>query len=240
MSDLTITIIVIIIGTLTVIASIYFAYNSIVKRIDNSINSQNEKLLQSYNSLQVKLEEDISLLKNIFEKNSDSTTNDIKNIESSLLNKHKEFNKSIDTIKANLGTYTTNIQRQINHARLDNIISFSNEISKYKNGIEEDEYFLKEVNECKIYRMTDKTTNEVTNIYYKDGLKSYTETFLEHKLIHKLYYSAENVLEKGEDYGNNGELLVDYQYDEAGEISQKTEYEYDNESNIINKIEMKY
>lgn len=164
---------------------------------------------------------------------------DLKAYQESLLKENELLQEQVHKINDVLDGLKIDIQKQINHTRLSNIIHFTTEIAKYRNGVYEDKYFIQEVGECKIFKIIDKKMNEITNIYYQDNLKSFTETFLANKLKHKMYY-AEGLLVTAKDFDVNGNIVVSYEYDEAGEISSKTEYEYDNNGDLLNQTRKEY
>lgn len=164
---------------------------------------------------------------------------DLKAYQESLLNENELLQEQIHKINDALDDLKVDTQKQINHTRLSNIIHFAAEIAKYRNGVYEDQYFIQEVGECKIFKITDKKTQEVSNIYYENNLKSFTETFLDNKLKHKMYYDK-GLLATAEDFDKNGNLAASYEYDEAGEITSKTEYEYDDNGDILHQTRKEY
>lgn len=171
---------------------------------------------------------DKSLVANL-QKNQESIQTKLIETNKNLLNSQVKQEKYIMDITSDMQKNYNGIVGFLNNLKLDNIINVSNEISKYKNCTLEDGYFLQEFTSCKIIRFTDKQTNETTEVFYNEnGEKSYTETFIADKLKYKMYYSND-ILSRGIEYNKNGQVIAEYEYDEAGEISKKLEYEYNND-----------
>lgn len=152
--------------------------------------------------------------------------------------KINEENKVI--LDTKLNNNLSNIISIVNNLRLNNLINVSNEIGKYRNGIYEDTHFIQEVGHCKIFKLTDKTTGEITNIHYdENGEKLYTETYVDDILQYKMNYRNKK-LKNGIEFNKNGNVLFEYFYDEAEEISKKLEYIYDEEFNLTETQETNY
>lgn len=148
--------------------------------------------------------------------------------------------KNIINIKNDLENNFYNIVQLVNNLRLDNLINVNNEINKYREGIYEDDHFLQEVGHCKIIKITDKNSNEVTNVYYDDyGNKSITETFCDGLFKYKMEY-ANNKLKKGFEIDSNGNTVFEYCYNDAEEVSKKVEYIYDTNSNLLETKETNF
>ena len=124
--------------------------------------------------------------------------------------------------------------------RIDNLVDLNNEIAKYRNGVIEDDYFLQEVGHCKVTKLIDKQTNEITEVTYdNNGLKNNTQTFLDGKIKYEMSY-MDGLLHEGKEYNDEQQVAFHYQYNEAGEVSKKTEYTYDENGEIKNKKEINY
>ncbi|QFR49386.1 hypothetical protein FJR48_06460 [Sulfurimonas lithotrophica] len=199
-----------IVSSIAILLTIIIAYKK--------INDSNKLVIDELNKLQTFMS---SQFKELDENNTSMT-------------------KKVENLQSNIDSSFVATQKSLQHIRLDNIINFHTELAKYKNGIYEDDHFIQEVGECKVLKLVDKKTNETTNIYYEGGIKNFTETFADNCIKHKMYYSKDGSLLKGEDFNKAGSLVFSYQYDEAGEISSKTEYIYDDNNNIIDEITTKY
>ena len=215
-----------------------------ITKIENLIKTQNEQLNKNINrNYEATLESNdktkLTVLNELKLLNSKiiSSINDVKN---DTQNFSTSFEKYQINNKNQLENNFQNTVRLVNNLRLDNLINVSNEIGKYKNGVVEDEHFLQEVGSCKIIKLTDKQSGEITEVYYnEDGEKSHTQTFLNNVLKYEMQYSN-GVLSKGFEYNDEGQVIFAYGYDEAGEISTKIEYEYDNTGKQIEKSKIKY
>jgi restriction endonuclease S subunit len=128
----------------------------------------------------------------------------------------------------------------IKHIRLDNLISFNNELAKYREGIYEDEYFIQEVGDCKIFKIIDKMNGETTHVSYDDFARtSATKTYKDDILKYSMEYT-EGILSEGTEYRDDGQISYTYEYDMAGEIKSKIEYHYDGNGTYQNKQEIVY
>ncbi|MGE4444904.1 MAG: hypothetical protein AB7E37_08055 [Candidatus Altimarinota bacterium] len=223
-------------------------------------------LTEKENNLMKELKEQNNSLKNHYEKNSEKIALSLESKSSELVEKYQFATASMErlitnssetvtqkldgflaiqdkyslNIKSKLESNFMNMLQLVNNLRLDNLINVSNEIGKYKKGIYEDEHFLQEVGFCKIIKLTDKNSGEVTNVYYdENGDKSHTETYDKDTLKYAMKYEN-GKLKNGVEFNQNGEILFEYFYDDAEEISQKIEYIYDEKANILNKQETNY
>ena len=209
--------------------------------LENSekLNNIVEQILESNeNILNTSME-----LKNAIKQDFVIFNNDIKLSTSSIEDKVENYIKLQDKTTINLGTklenYFTNITKIISTLKIDNLISITNEINKYRQGVLEDEFFLQEVGHCKIIKFTDKSNNDFTEVFYNDsGEKLYAETYSEDKLKFLIKYQNDKIKD-GIEFDKDGNVIFEYFYNEAEEISKKIEYEYHNNGKRI-KEEVNY
>ena len=209
--------------------------NNIVEQIlesNKNIKLNNENILNTSMELKNTIKQDFVIF-----------NNDIKLSTSSIEDKVENYIKLQDKITINLGTklenYFTNITKIISTLKIDNLISITNEINKYRQGILEDEFFLQEVGHCKIIKFTDKSNNDFTEVFYNDsGEKLYAETYSEDKLKFLIKYQNDKIKD-GIEFDKDGNVIFEYFYNEAEEISKKIEYEYHNNGKRI-KEEVNY
>ena len=209
--------------------------NNIVEQIlesNKNIKLNNENILNTSMELKNTIKQDFVIF-----------NNDIKLSTSSIEDKVENYIKSQDKITINLGTklenYFTNITKIISTLKIDNLISITNEVNKYRQGILEDEFFLQEVGHCKIIKFTDKSNNDFTEVFYNDsGEKLYAETYSEDKLKFLIKYQNDKIKD-GIEFDKDGNVIFEYFYNEAEEISKKIEYEYHNNGKRI-KEEVNY
>ena len=209
--------------------------NNIVEQI---LESNKKIKLNNENILNTSME-----LKNAIKQDFVIFNNDIKLSTSSIEDKVENYIKLQDKITINLGTklenYFTNITKIISTLKIDNLISITNEVNKYRQGILEDEFFLQEVGHCKIIKFTDKSNNDFTEVFYNDsGEKLYAETYSEDKLKFLIKYQNDKIKD-GIEFDKDGNVIFEYFYNEAEEISKKIEYEYHNNGKRI-KEEVNY
>lgn len=209
--------------------------NNIVEQIlesNKNIKLNNENILNTSMELKNAIKQDFVIF-----------NNDIKLSTSSIEDKVENYIKLQDKTTINLGTklenYFTNITKIISTLKIDNLISITNEINKYRQGILEDEFFLQEVGHCKIIKFTDKSNNDFTEVFYNDsGEKLYAETYSEDKLKFLIKYQNDKIKD-GIEFDKDGNVIFEYFYNEAEEISKKIEYEYHNNGKRI-KEEVNY
>lgn len=209
--------------------------NNIVEQIlesNKNIKLNNENILNTSMELKNAIKQDFVIF-----------NNDIKLSTSSIEDKVENYIKLQDKITINLGTklenYFTNITKIISTLKIDNLISITNEVNKYRQGILEDEFFLQEVGHCKIIKFTDKSNNDFTEVFYNDsGEKLYAETYSEDKLKFLIKYQNDKIKD-GIEFDKDGNVIFEYFYNEAEEISKKIEYEYHNNGKRI-KEEVNY
>lgn len=209
--------------------------NNIVEQIlesNKNIKLNNENILNTSMELKNTIKQDFVIF-----------NNDIKLSTSSIEDKVENYIKSQDKNAINVGTklenYFTNITKIISTLKIDNLISITNEINKYRQGVLEDEFFLQEVGHCKIIKFTDKSNNDFTEVFYNDsGEKLYAETYSEDKLKFLIKYQNDKIKD-GIEFDKDGNVIFEYFYNEAEEISKKIEYEYHNNGKRI-KEEVNY
>ncbi len=209
--------------------------NNIVEQIlesNKNIKLNNENILNTSMELKNTIKQDFVIF-----------NNDIKLSTSSIEDKVENYIKSQDKNAINVGTkldnYFTNITKIISTLKIDNLISITNEVNKYRQGILEDEFFLQEVGHCKIIKFTDKSNNDFTEVFYNDsGEKLYAETYSEDKLKFLIKYQNDKIKD-GIEFDKDGNVIFEYFYNEAEEISKKIEYEYHNNGKRI-KEEVNY
>ena len=209
--------------------------NNIVEQIlesNKNIKLNNENILNTSMKLKNTIKQDFVIF-----------NNDIKLSTSSIEDKVENYIKSQDKNAINVGTklenYFTNITKIISTLKIDNLISITNEINKYRQGVLEDEFFLQEVGHCKIIKFTDKSNNDFTEVFYNDsGEKLYAETYSEDKLKFLIKYQNDKIKD-GIEFDKDGNVIFEYFYNEAEEISKKIEYEYHNNGKRI-KEEVNY
>lgn len=144
------------------------------------------------------------------EKNSKET---IQSIENGTLHLHTKFDQL----------------RTINYVDLTNA---------FQNGVLEDDHFIREAEKCRVTRITDKMTGDLTQVTYTEhGEKNETNTFDQNgHLKYKMQFLSGHLF-KGYEYDMDGRIVFEYDYDEAEEVSRKIEYQYDEHGNQTDKIE---
>lgn len=212
--------------------------------ISQEINKKSENIVNQNVELNNHIQKDLikskdNILEELKELNQLSRNN-FERISSNILDSSLQQEKVGITIQTKINNTFFNMVTLVNNLRLDNLINVSNEINKYKEGIYEDEHFLQEVGHCKIIKITDKESQDITYINYTvNGEKSYTETRHDNILKYSMEYEN-NKLKIGKEFDVNGEISFEYFYNEMEEIDKKIEYIYDNNLKLKDKKEINY
>jgi len=128
----------------------------------------------------------------------------------------------------------------VNTLRINNLIELTNALAKHQALSVETEDFIKVLGDCKVLTLKDKHSGQTTEIHYENGIKVSSDTFADDTLKYQMFYSESGNAEKGVELDANGNIIFEYLYDDAGEISKKIESEYDQAGNKINQKEKIY
>jgi len=132
------------------------------------------------------------------------------------------------------------LQCAIKYLKLDNILSASNEVAKCKENICENEHFVQQFGYCKIVKITDKHSGEVTKVSYDEfGRKSSAQTYSGDILKYAMEYRDDRLI-RGIEYEISGKVSFEYEYDEADEVAKKIEYIYKDDGEFECKKETNY
>jgi len=219
----------------------------------DEINIGNTKLLEN------SIEKIVEILKKDNESYINSNVNTRDFIESKIRSLNEDITVNLDNVRQQTKSLTSNFEKYsldniskidnyfenmvnlVKNLRLENLINASNSIAKYRNGIIEDKHFIQEVGFAKVVKIIDKKTNEITYVHYdEEGLKEFTETYLDKKLKYSTVYDKSGLLLKGFEYDKESKVIIEYEYDGAGEIDTKIEYEYDETGTKLEKQKIKY
>lgn len=130
-----------------------------------------------------------------------------------------QINSKIDVLK-----------NAMKYLKLDNLIALNSALAKYREGVYEDDHFIQEVGDCKIFKIIDKSNGEITRISYDEiGQISSTQTVLSDTLHYSMEY-VNGKLAIGIEYNQNAQKAFCYKYNEIGEVVSRDEYIY-NENN---------
>ncbi|TKB52748.1 hypothetical protein [Ferrimonas aestuarii] len=120
------------------------------------------------------------------------------------------------------------LAEMVQQIRINNMAELSNELAKHQELTVESEDAIKYLGECKVTRIEDKHTNQVTKIAYHEGKQSKLETFENNKLKYEMIFDDRQSPKVGTEYDESGREIFSYHYNAAGEISQRIEYTYTN------------
>ncbi|SQH74111.1 Methyl-accepting chemotaxis protein [Shewanella benthica] len=163
-------------------------------------------------------------------------------IEASISNTGSQLNTAIQDAQAELEKDAnqlmfTHKQQQlsnletlsglIQNLRVQNLVELTNELAQHTELQVDTLDFVKHLGECKVVKIEDKHTGQVTQVYYENGIKHSSDTLQGEQLKYQMFYDHEGKLVKGIEYGDDQRVIFEYLYDAAGEISQRLEYGYD-------------
>lgn len=137
---------------------------------------------------------------------------------------------------AQLEQLTTQIQK----LRTDNLVSLTNELAKHQELTLETDDFLKKLGDCKVTQIEDKHSGQVTQVYYENGIKRSSDTFAGDDLRYQMTFNDYGKPVKGTEFNDKGNVIFEYIYDDAGEISKRIEMTYDQSGTKLEELETAY
>ncbi|HAS6197185.1 TPA: chemotaxis protein [Vibrio vulnificus] len=129
---------------------------------------------------------------------------------------------------------------QIQQLRVDNLVSLTNELARHQDLTIDTDDFVKRLGDCKVTQIEDKHSGQVTQIYYKNGKKRSSDTFAGTQLKYQMTFNEDGKPARGCEFDQAGNLVFEYLYDDAGEISKRIETVYDPKGNEKQKLETAY
>ncbi|NQZ04687.1 hypothetical protein [Idiomarina sp.] len=137
---------------------------------------------------------------------------------------------------ANLEQLTSLIQT----LRVSNLVELSNELARHQDLTIENEEFVKCLGDCKVTRVEDKYSGQITQIYYENNIKRSSDTYAGDLLKYQMFYSASGKPQRGLELNSAGQPIFEYLYDETGEVESQTEFEYDDAGKQVSKHHTSY
>lgn len=137
---------------------------------------------------------------------------------------------------ANFEQLTTLVQ----NLRVDNLVELSNELARHQDLSVENSEFVKSLGDCKVTRIKDKYSGQVTQIYYENNIKRSSDTFVGDTLKYQMFYNATGKPERGLEFNSTGLPIFEYCYDETGEVESQTAFEYDEAGKQVSKETTNY
>ncbi|RTR33240.1 hypothetical protein [Shewanella atlantica] len=139
----------------------------------------------------------------------------------------KEANNLLFTHKQQQLSNLETLSSLIQNLRVQNLVELTNELAQHTELKVDTSDFVKHLGECKVVKIEDKHTGQMTQVYYENGIKHSSDTLQGEQLKYQMFYDLEGKLVKGIEYGDDQQVSFEYLYDDAGEISQRLEYVYD-------------
>lgn len=137
---------------------------------------------------------------------------------------------------SNLETMSSLIQ----NLRVQNLVELTNELAQHTELTLDTQDFVKHLGECKVVKIEDKHSGQVTQVYYENGIKHSSDTLQGEQLKYQMFYDQEGRLAKGVEYDADQQVSFEYFYDGAGEVNQRVEYVYDADGNQADPIKKVY
>ncbi|RTR39752.1 hypothetical protein EKG38_08115 [Shewanella canadensis] len=148
-------------------------------------------------------------------------------IKRSQVELEKESNKLMFIHKQHQLSNLETLSGLIQNLRVQNLVELTNELAQHTELKVDTLDFVKHLGDCKVVKIEDKHTDQVTQVYYENGIKHSSDTLLGEQLKYQMFYDHEGKLVKGIEYSDDQQVTFEYLYDAAGEISQRLEYVYD-------------
>jgi hypothetical protein len=124
--------------------------------------------------------------------------------------------------------------------RIENIVEITNELSKHNELKVETPDFIKHLGDCKVLKIEDAHSGQVTQVFYENGIKRSTDTFAGENLKYQMFYDETGKAQRGIELDTDGKTTFEYTYDDAGEICKRIEFNYDEAGQESNQIEKSY
>lgn len=129
---------------------------------------------------------------------------------------------------------------QIQRLRTDNLVSLTNELAQHQDLQLVTDDFIKTLGECKVTQIEDKHSGQMTRIYYEQNIKRRSDTFAGELLKYQMVFNEDGKPSVGREFDAKGNLVFEYTYDEAGEISKRVETKYDRSGQQASQLEVAY
>ncbi|QQX81375.1 hypothetical protein JK628_05790 [Shewanella sp. KX20019] len=178
----------------------------------------------------------------------DSKLNDVNQaVKTTEKNIQKRFNESEKEQKTN--AFSSKQEQLSNLAqlsslvktlRIENVIELTNELGKHNELKVETSDFIKHLGDCKVLKIEDIHSGQITQVYYENGIKRSTDTFAGKNLKYQMFYDATGKAQRGIELDSEGNTTFEYIYDDAGEISKRIEFSYDGTGKKSKQIEKTY
>ncbi|WP_371377693.1 hypothetical protein [Thalassotalea aquiviva] len=210
--------------------------DSIASLIDSSSQEIAEKMTFTQNELEVVKQEHsrmknelLMAVKHFSEKSAMSTNNAIQKLQES--NKTLSFERKQDW-HSGLEQLTSLIAS----LRIENLIEITNELAKHQELSVDTDEFTKQLGDCKVLKITDKHSGQVTEVFYENGIKRSSDTFDGDLLKYQMFFNEDGKPEKGLEFDKQERIIFEYLYDDAGEIHQRTDVTYDENGNKSEQV----
>ena len=162
------------------------------------------------------------------------------NLKELLVTLRKQAEKTEFTQKQSGIAQLEQLTTQIQKLRADNLVSLTNELAKHHELTLDTDDFLKKLGDCKVTQIEDKHSGQVTQVYYENGFKRSSDTFSGSTLKYQMVFNDDGKPVKGSEFDTKGNLVFEYVYDDAGEISKRTETLYDQTGTKVDTSETAY
>lgn len=129
---------------------------------------------------------------------------------------------------------------QVQSLRIDNAVELTNALCKHQELKVTTNDFVKHLGDCKVLKIEDKLTGQYTLVTYENGLKTSTSTYAGDSLKYQMFFDESGKAERGIELNTQGEIVFEYYYDQAGEVSKRIEFIYDSANAEPKKVEKIY
>ncbi len=129
---------------------------------------------------------------------------------------------------------------QLQSLRTDNLVSLTNELAKHQELRIENDDFVKQLGDCKVTKIKDKHSGQISHLIYQDGLKQRSDTYAEEQLKYQMHFDETGKPQQGLEFDEQGNCIFEYHYNAAGEIEQRIENRFDESGKQIEQVAVAY
>tara|TARA_B100000700_G_C15051492_1_gene860521 strand:+ start:190 stop:978 length:789 start_codon:yes stop_codon:yes gene_type:complete len=207
------------------------------ENISSKLIELDSALKKQFKELDRVQQSNVSQLKSSHEQHAQYVSDTVKEAFASLDKRQAAYSfKSKQENLANIEQLTNLIQT----LRLNNLVELTNEVARHQDLKIENEEFVKRLGDCKVTRIEDKYSGQITQIYYENNIKRSSDTFAGDSLKYQMFYNASGQPERGLEFNSEGQTIFEYLYDETGEVESQNAFEYDDKGNQVNKEHTSY
>jgi len=227
--------------------------------VSQKLHARLQQLSEQQNEQQTEYSEQ---LKQTSENLNTSTQQHALNLQDALSAHSKQLQQQQSAAQAELNQHLQNLQNlsqsadfnqqqaklslleqltsQIQSLRADNLVSLTNELAKHQDLTIENVDFVKQLGDCKVTKIKDKHSGQISHIHYQNGLKQRSDTYAGEQLKYQMHFDETSKAQQGLEFDEQGNCIFEYHYNAAGEIEQRIENRFDDNGKQIEQVAVAY